>query len=107
MEAQWQQQQPADDQLVGADGPFGAAGWAGAGVCAGLGADTGAGAVSRIDRPDPAVPRFSNAKVNDKPMKITARIEVMRVSRLAVPRPDMNDPMPCELPMPNPPPSLR
>ena len=32
---------------------------------------------------------------------------MVRVSRLAVPRPDMNAPMPCELPIPSPPPSLR
>ena len=32
---------------------------------------------------------------------------VVRVSKLAVPRPLMKAPMPCEDPMPRPPPSLR
>ena len=40
-------------------------------------------------------------------MKMAARMAVARVSRLAVPRPPMNEPMPCEEPMPSPPPSLR
>ena len=97
---------------MGADGPDGAAGageGAGdvlGGVPDGAGDEAGAG-VSRIDRVVPEVPRFSNAKVSERPMKITARIAVVRVSRLAVPRPDMNEPMPWELPMPSPPPSDR
>ena len=90
-----------NDQFVGADGPDGAAGGGGVGVEAGAGA-------SRIDRPGAAeVPRSISASVSDKPMKITASTAVVRVSRLAVPRPDMNDPIPWELPMPRPPPSLR
>jgi hypothetical protein len=88
--------------LVGAEGPDGAAG-AGGGV---VEDDAGAG-VSRIDLVGPEVPRFIRARVNDRPMKITARIAVVRVSRLAVPRPDMNEPMPWELPIPSPPPSER
>ena len=40
-------------------------------------------------------------------MKTVARIAVARVSRLAVPRPDMKEPMPCAVPIPRPPPSLR
>ncbi len=43
----------------------------------------------------------------DKAKKITARTAVVRVSRFAVPRPLMNEPMPCDVPMPRPPPSLR
>jgi hypothetical protein len=91
----------SESQLVGADGPDGGGGGGGTVV------DAGAG-VSRIDRvTEPEVPRLSSARVSDSPMKITARIAVVRVSRLAVPRPDMNDPMPWELPMPSPPPSDR
>src|SRR5215469_5312665 len=86
-------------QLVGTDGPFGAAGGAGAGVA-------GAG-VSSSEPPTPVVPRFSRASVSDSAMNTVARMAVVRVSRLAVPRPDMNAPMPCELPIPRPPPSLR
>ena len=72
-----------------------------------VGAVVDAGA-SRIERPGTAeVPRFSSARVSDSTMNSTARIAVVRVSRLAVPRPDMNEPMPWELPMPRPPPSLR
>src|SRR4051812_5895315 len=89
-------------QLVGADGPVGAAG-AGAGASEAA----GAGAVSNTERPIPDVPRFISARVRDSAMKIAARMAVVRVSRLAVPRPDMNAPMPWELPMPRPPPSLR
>ena len=40
-------------------------------------------------------------------MKMVARMAVARVSRLAVPRPVMNPPMPWDEPIPNPPPSLR
>jgi hypothetical protein len=40
-------------------------------------------------------------------MNIVARIAVARVSRLAVPRPDMNAPMPCDDPMHSQPTSLR
>src|SRR4051794_12158637 len=35
------------------------------------------------------------------------RIAVVRVSRLVVPRPLMNPPMPCDVPIPSPPPSER
>src|SRR3954463_5108634 len=90
-----------NNQFVGAEGPEGAAGGGGAG------GEGGAGG-SSSDRPGVAdVPRSSSARVSDSNMKITARIAVVRVSRLAVPRPDMNEPMPCELPIPRPPPSLR
>ena len=84
--------------MVGADGPVGATGVGEPVVLAGA---------SRIDRVGAEVPRFSSASVSDNPMKITARTAVIRVSKLAVPRPDMNEPMPWELPMPRPPPSLR
>ncbi len=51
--------------------------------------------VSKIERPGAAdVPRLSNARVKDRAMNIAARTAVVRVSRLAVPRPDMNEPMP-------------
>ena len=73
---------------------------------AGTGLELGTG-VSRIDRVGPEPPRLSSARVSDSPMNITARIAVVRVSRLAVPRPDIKEPMPWELPMPSPPPSLR
>ncbi len=74
---------------------------------AGAELDAGAG-VSRIDRVvAPEVPRFSQPRSSASVRKIAARIAVVRVSRLAVPRPDMNEPMPCELPIPSPPPSLR
>ena len=101
---------------MGADGPDGAAGggWAGVvegGVAAGAGVEGAVveeAGVSRIDRPGAAdVPRSSSASVSDRTMKIAASIAVVRVSRLAVPRPDMNEPMPWELPTPSPPPSLR
>ena len=56
--------------------------------------DAGAG-VSRIDRAGAAdVPRSSSANVKERPMNITASTAVVRVSRLAVPRPDMNEPIP-------------
>ena len=91
-----------NDQFVGADGPGDAAGGGGGAVV-----DAGAG-VSRIDRPGAAdVPRSSSANVNERAMNITASTAVVRVSKLAVPRPDMKEPIPCELPMPRPPPSLR
>ncbi len=78
------------DQFVGADGPGGAAGGGGDGAVV----DAGAG-VSRIDRPGAAdVPRSSSANVKERPMNITASTAVVRVSRLAVPRPDMNEPIP-------------
>jgi hypothetical protein len=86
---------------VGADGPDGAGGGGGDDVEAGAGE-------SRIDLAvEPEVPRFISARVSDSPMKITARIAVVRVSRLAVPRPDMKEPIPWELPIPSPPPSER
>ena len=47
------------------------------------------------------------ARIRLVSMKAPARIAVVRVSRFAVPRPDMNEPIPWELPMPRPPPSLR
>jgi hypothetical protein len=50
---------------------------------------------------------LSTASVIDSAMKIAARMAVVRVSKLAVPRPLMNEPMPWEVPMPSPPPSLR
>ena len=80
-----------------------------AGAAPGFGASvlTGAGVVSKIDAPAPPVPRLSSASVSDRAMKMVARIAVVLVNRLAVPRPDMNAPIPCELPMPRPPPSLR
>jgi hypothetical protein len=86
-------------QLVGADGALG-------GAAGRAGAATGGG-VLRMDPATPEVPRFNSAKASDSAMKTVARIAVARVSRLAVPRPDMNEPMPCELPIPSPPPSLR
>ena len=83
----------------------GTAGFAGGGGTAGAALD--AGVESSSDRCDTVLPRFINASVNDSSMKMAAKIAVVRVSRLAVPRPDMNEPMPWEVPMPNPPPSLR
>jgi hypothetical protein len=81
-----------NDQFVGADGPGGAAGGAAGG--GGAVVDAGAG-VSRIERPGAAdVPRSSSANVKERPMNITASTAVVRVSRLAVPRPDMNEPIP-------------
>ena len=53
------------------------------------------------------VPRFIKARVSDSTMKMVARMPVARVSKLAVPRPLMNEPMPWVEPMPSPPPSLR
>ena len=71
------------------------------------GAGPEAGGVSRSDRPAPMVPWFISASVSDRAMKMVAKMAVVRVSRLAVPRPDMKAPMPWELPIPSPPPSLR
>ena len=71
------------------------------------GADDEGGGKSRIDRLTPVVPRFSSASARDNDMNKAAKIAVVRVNRLAVPRPDMNEPMPWELPIPKPPPSLR
>ena len=48
-----------------------------------------------------------NGRTSDSAMNNVASTAVPRVSRLAVPRPDMNDPMPWLWPMPRPPPSLR
>ena len=66
-----------------------------------------AGTVSRIDRLTPIVPRFINARVSDSAMKTVARIAVARVNKLAVPRPLMKEPIPWDVPIPSPPPSLR
>ena len=66
----------------------------------------GGGGTSRIERRT-VVPLFSSASTSDRPKNTAARMAVVRVSRLAVPRPLMNEPMPCEVPMPSPPPSLR
>ena len=63
--------------------------------------------MSRSDRLVLIVPRFSRARVSDNAMKAVARIAVARVNRLAVPRPLMKEPMPWEVPIPRPPPSLR
>jgi hypothetical protein len=40
------------------------------------------------------VPRLVSASTSDNPMNKAASTAVVRVSRLAVPRPDMKDPMP-------------
>jgi hypothetical protein len=89
------------NQLDGADGAEGAGGGAAGNV------EAGDGPVSRMDRLVPIVPRFSRARLSDKAIKAVARIAVARVNKLAVPRPLMNEPMPWEVPMPRPPPSLR
>ena len=60
-----------------------------------------------MERLVPIVPRFISASVSDNAMNAVAKTAVARVSRLAVPRPLMNEPMPWEVPMPSPPPSLR
>ena len=65
------------------------------------------GGVSSKDRPTPIVPRFSSASASESRKKMVPRIAVVRVSRFAVPRPDMNPPIPWDVPMPRPPPSLR
>jgi len=78
------------------------------GSCAGVGAAgaVAAGGTSRIERCGP-VPRPRMASVSDRAKKAVPRMAVVRVSRLAVPRPDMKPPMPWEEPMPSPPPSER
>ena len=81
----------------------GAAGVAGEGV-AGLpgtsGAVTGAAGAgsgaSMIERPTPEVPRLSSASASDRAKNKVPRMAVVRVSKLAVPRPDMKLPMPWE-----------
>jgi hypothetical protein len=92
---------PKSTQFDGAEGAEGADGGAAGRLVAG---EPG---VSSSDRVVPIVPRFIRASVSDNAMNAVARIAVARVSRLAVPRPLMNEPIPWEVPMPNPPPSLR
>ena len=83
---------------VAALGAAGAAGGvAGAGVGTGVAGLVRAGGTSRIELLPPpltVVPRLSSASVSESPMNTVARIAVVRVSRFAVPRPDMNPPMP-------------
>ena len=68
----------------------------------------GGGGLSRMRAPDARRCRGSAAPAPATARRTTvARIAVVRVSRLAVPRPVMKPPMPCEVPMPRPPPSLR
>lgn len=86
--------------MDGAEGADGAAGAAG-------NVDVGEPGTSSSDRLVPIVPRFNNASDNDNAIKAVARIAVARVNKLAVPRPVMNEPIPCDVPIPRPPPSLR
>ncbi len=65
------------------------------------------GVIFKIELLAEEVPRLINASVNDKLKNKNAKIAVVRVSRFAVPRPDMKLPMPWDEPIPSPPPSLR
>ena len=59
------------------------------------------GGTSKIELlPFTVVPRFSKASANDSTKNNAASTAVVRVSRLAVPRPDMNAPMPWRCPPP-------